>query len=193
MRRKIAILGWGSLIWDTDTGKGRDLELQCSGEWKEAVGLELPLEFSRVSESRKKALTLVIDETNGALCCVQYRMSKRKELDDAICDLRSREGTNLKNIGYWSADGRTEKCGVVKRIGDWAEQTKIDAVVWTALESNFFAKSKNKREEFTVESAIRHIKNLPREGKVLAAEYVWKAPEGIRTKLRDELETAPWF
>ena len=185
----IVILGWGSLIWDTDTEKGKEFD-RWHGEWEKAKGLELPLEFSRISESRKKALTLVIDTKNGTQCCVRYTKSKRQELNDAICDLRCREGTSCKNIGYWPVDGNSSKHEATERIGSWARNMNFDAVVWTALKSNF---CNCRQEEFTVENAIQHIKKLSREGKLEAAKYVWRAPEEIRTKLRKELETEPWF
>ena len=50
---KIAILGWGSLIWNQNG-------LPVKGQWKKN-GPVLPIEFSRVS--RDGRLTLVIDET----------------------------------------------------------------------------------------------------------------------------------
>lgn len=52
---KIAILGWGSLIWDK-----RNLRL--AGEWQ-VGGPVLPIEFSRVSGYGR--LTLVIDPLHG--------------------------------------------------------------------------------------------------------------------------------
>ncbi len=65
-------------------------------------------------------------------------------------------------------------------------------VVWTDLESNFKNKSKNKTN-FSVESAIAHIQKLEAEGKAKAAEYVWRAPDFVRTELRTALENEPWF
>jgi len=56
----IAILGWGSLLWD----KNHDFDNQHES-WK-FDGPLLPLEFSRISKSRDNALTLVIDELNGS-------------------------------------------------------------------------------------------------------------------------------
>ena len=191
---KIAILGWGSLLWDTDTEKGKEFHRCCSGKWEIAQGLKLPLEFSRISESRNDALTLVIDEMHSTQCSVSYVMSKRKALSDAIFDLRSREGTTCKNIGYWTTGSGTSKFEATQeRIRAWAKKSSLDAVVWTALESNFTQKNKANQTDFSVENAIRHIKNLTREGKTNAAEYVWRAPDEIRTKLRERLETEPWF
>ena len=159
-----------------------------------AQGLELPLEFSRVSKSRNDALTLVIDKNDGTQCRVFYVMSKRKALNDAICDLRSREETSCENIAYWTTGRGTSKLEATQeRIEAWAKKSNLDAVIWTALESNFTKKNKANATVFSVENAIRHIKNLTREGKAKAAEYIWRAPNEIKTKLREKLETEPWF
>lgn len=45
-----------------------------------------------------------------------YAMSKRKDQRDAVCDLRSREGTTLEKIGFVNLDdgnehGRVYVCG----------------------------------------------------------------------------------
>ena len=97
---KIAILGWGSLIWDKDSEKGKEFDRwRKTDEWEVAGDLELPLEFSRISVSRNCALTLVIDEENGTPCRVQYSLSKRKNYKDAVYDLKRREGTGWGR--YW--------------------------------------------------------------------------------------------
>ena len=56
---KIAILGWGSLLWD------RQAEFDKHHDDWQFDGPSLQLEFSRVSESRKDALTLVVDTNHG--------------------------------------------------------------------------------------------------------------------------------
>ena len=182
---KIALLGWGSLIWD-----------QCPefDEWQDDWrddGPTLNLEFSRISESRKDALTLVIDDDNGNVCVVSYAMSKRTDPDDAICDLRSREGTILKRIGYYFIDGsRSGTPEVPETIKDWVKKKKFDFVIWTGLLSNF---ENEKHEPFSVKAAIAHIKSLPPDAKAEAANYVQRAPEFIDTPLRRALQYEPWF
>jgi len=69
-------------------------------------------------------------------------------------------------------------------------EKELDAVVWTALRGNFRDKVK---QPFSMERAIAHIKALPVDGKLKAAEYVWKAPDFVRTPLRSALQTEPWF
>ncbi len=185
---KIAILGWGSLIWDNQP-KFENFNKQVS-RWQNN-GPKLKLEFSRISSSRGNALTLVIDENNGEHCKVQYAMSTRRNPDDAICDLRSRESTILKRIGYYFTDGsKTCEPDVPKSIKSWAALKKIDVVIWTGLESNF---KKESKVEFTVDAAIEHLKQLSNGSVTNAAEYIRKAPVFVNTPLRRKLQNEQWF
>ncbi|MBP2534868.1 hypothetical protein [Agrobacterium tumefaciens] len=185
-RPRIALLGWGSLIWDV-----RPEFDDQHGTWQDD-GPVLPLEFSRVSGvTRGRALTLVIDTANGSDCTVKYAFSKRRDPEDAIADLRGREGTILKRIGFWFADGKRKyEFGVPGAIATWAQERKFDAVIWTALESNF---EKETGENFSIDAAITHLQSLPPEGKAMAAEYVWRAPSLVNTPLRLALQGEPWF
>ena len=182
---KIAILGWGSLLWDKHLEFDRHI-----GDWL-AGGPYLKLEFSRVSKSRAGALTLVIDETHGANCQVSYALSKRINPRDAICDLRCREGTILKSIGYHFSDCSSSGEPVVSNgIGIWMKTNGIDVAVWTGLPSNF---QNIVDQPFSIPTALTYLSDLPSEGKAKAAEYVWRAPEFIQTPLRSALEVVPWF
>ena len=149
----------------------------------------IKLEFSRVSDSRSKALTLVIDPEQGSACTVAWCLSKRHDPQDAICDLRSREGTILKHIGrvflqHSEADHfRDEESH--DAIVSWAKSKQQNVVVWTDLPSNF--------NQFSIDGAVAHIKALPPEGKAKAAEYVWRAPDFVHTPLREALQQEPWF
>ena len=119
------ILGWGSLIWD----KRPTFNCQIGG-WQ-CDGPTLRLEFSRISGGKRKgALTLVIDNENGAECPVFYAKSKRPNPHDAICDLRSREGTILKRVGYYFVgSGESGVPEVPDSIKTWARGKGIDVVV----------------------------------------------------------------
>ncbi|MDO8939712.1 MAG: hypothetical protein Q7U98_11180 [Methylicorpusculum sp.] len=185
----IAILGWGSLLWDNRPEFDEQHE-----EWL-FDGPSLKIEFSRVSKTRNGALTLVLDAKNGKECQVAYALSKRKNPDDAICDVRSREGTTLKNVGFHFAEisrnqARDEE--VLKAVQNWASKKKIDVVIWTDLESNFDEKSECKRP-FSIETALCHIQVLDSQGKAKAAEYVWRTPAFVATPLREALQSQPWF
>lgn len=184
---KIAILGWGSLLWD----KREDFD-RWHDAW-EFDGPSINLEFSRISESRSDALTLVIDAEHGSPATIAYCLSRRRKPEDAICDLRCREGTSLSRVGYVFLEGNRHNYQDKESfdaIVAWSKAKKFDVVVWSNLQSNFEEK---KKQPFSIDSAISHIKSLSLEGKAKTAEYVWRAPTFIRTPLRDALEQEPWF
>lgn len=184
---KIALLGWGSLLWDNHA----DFDAH-HGLWL-PDGPSLKIEFTRVSETRQGALTLAIDPEHGANCEVSYTISSRKNLDDAICDLRCREGTILKNIGFCYADGtdsRSRHGETLIAVTEWAVAKGISMVVWTDLMSNFKQKT---GKEFSIEAAVVYLSSMKAEAKAGAAEYVWRAPAFVKTPLRSTLEGVPWF
>lgn len=183
----IAILGWGSLLWDQKPEFDKH-----HGPW-ESDGPELMIEFSRVSQTRNGALTLVIDPTNGASCRVAHTKSKRSDPADAICDLQSREGTIKANMGIHFADGSLNQSRnqiVPAAIKAWAKAKNIDVVIWTGLPSNF---QNVCGQPFSVERAIAHLRVLDEGAKSGAAEYVWRAPAFVITPLRSALQTELWF
>lgn len=182
---KIVLLGWGSLLWD----KRPEFD-EHHGLWQ-FDGPELPLDFSRISSTRNGALTLVIDNANGALCRSAYALSARRNPDDAIEDLRRREGTDKRYVGFFFRDGT--RCGqppVPDSIRLWADHRGIDVVAWTALPSNF---KEITGHSFSVQNAIRQMQSLPADVKPSAAEYVWRAPDFVTTPLRTALQAQPWF
>lgn len=63
-------------------------------------------------------------------------------------------------------------------------------MIWTALESNFQEKTKQK---FSTIAAIAYLNSLVVEAKVKAAEYIWCAPSFVKTPLRTAIEIEPWF
>lgn len=183
---RIAILGWGSLIWD----KRPEFDEHHEG-WLPG-GPTLPLEFSRVSEkTRKGALTLVIDPENGRECSVNYAVSTRRDPADAIADLRCREGTVMRRMGFYFADDSDKGVpDVPPTIAPWAAQQNFDVVVWTGLPGDFKEKT---GKDFSIPNAVAHLQNLTPEGKAMAATYVFRAPDFIKTPLRDALQVEPWF
>lgn len=187
MPKKIAILGWGSLLWD----KRPEFD-DRHGAW-ESAGPKLPIEFSRVSVTRGGALTLVIDPEHGSVCRVAFTLSTRQNPEDAICDLRVREGTIRKNIGFYFADGSATQArdkATLEAVKTWAHANGIDATVWTDLSSNFHQET---GKPFSVRNAVAHLQTLGPESKGLAIEYVSRAPEFVQTATRTELQAAPWF
>ncbi|MGA2966961.1 MAG: hypothetical protein ABSD64_12170 [Terriglobales bacterium] len=184
---KIAILGWGSLLWEG----GPEFDKWIEKPWQ-YDGPKLKIEFSRVSESRHGALTLVIDD-HGSSTPVAWCLSKRAKLEDVVADLRCRESTTNENIRSVRLGEKSTLQNSLKKddpIVVWARKRKLDAVVWTALKSNFDEKVK---KPFSVKAVVAYVKTLCPIGKVKAAEYVWKAPDFVKTKVRSALQQEPWF
>jgi len=186
---RIAILGWGSLLWEG----GPDFDEQHE-PWQ-YDGPELKIEFSRVSSSRLGALTLVIDDQCGSPTTVAWCLSKRQSIEDGICDLRSREGSTVENVGRIRLDEQhslpMSPPAARNSIIVWARDKKLDAVIWTALRSNFANAAK--QPSISADAAIAYVKTLSAAGKAQAAEYVWRAPDFVRTPVRSALQQEPWF
>ncbi len=136
----------------------------------------------------------MIDTKHGVPCTVAWCLSKRKKIDDAVTDLRRRERTTTENIAFVRLEkppaGATEHLETEGVIVAWARKKNLDAVVWTALKSNF---KKKVNEPFTLDAVVNYLKTLPPEGKVKAAEYVWRSPGFVKTAVRSALQQEPWF
>lgn len=179
---KIAIIAWGSLVWDPRT-------LKIKGDW-DNNGPMLDIEFSRVSKDGR--LTLVIDLINGESVRTYFAESVRSDLGDAIADLRDREGTIRKRIGFVDLTSGTnskaefpEQNDVFTTIDDWCRNKKYDAAVWTALPSQFKEQTKL---DFSVDNAIAYLKGLPKSARENAMKYIRKAPSKITTPVRRKIE-----
>lgn len=177
----IAIIAWGSLVWDPRS-------LPYGGEWKRG-GPELPIEFSRVS--RDCRLTLVIDGDNGTKVGTRFVTSKRKNLHDAIADLRDREGTIWSRIGYVDLTQGTNSAQAFAQpeltfgsIEGWTKKKGFDAAIWTSLPPSF---EEETGDTFSVETAAAYIRRLPDTARGVAVEYFEKAPPEVITPLRQHL------
>lgn len=175
---KIAVLGWGSLIWNPKS-------LKIVGDWK-TDGPSLPVEFARVS--RKWPLTLVI-YPDALEVQVLWALSTYKVLSEAVENLRYREETTTNNIGFICIRNNKKRYHKTHRkilsiIQNWAVKKKLDAVIWTDLCSNFKKKVGYKLNE---DNVIRYLKTLESEALCRAKEYIFKAPEQIKTKIRNKV------
>jgi hypothetical protein len=178
---RIAILGWGSLVWDR-----RDLML--AGPFK-PNGPSLPVEFSRVSLDRR--LTLVIDEDRGTPCTTYVALSAHLDLDEAIDNLRRRENMpGADGIGFVDAHAHRRSDTAWERhpravlaIENWAPRYGYSAAIWTALASNFHEPDKG-GGPFSVEAALAYLAALDAEQRAGALHYFRHAPPEIRSPLR---------
>ncbi|MDM1454880.1 hypothetical protein [Myroides odoratimimus] len=172
---KIAILGWGSLIWDP---KKLDFNEQIG--WN-VNGPQLPIEFARISGDGR--LTLVITE-HGTFIPTLYAISKSNNFEKAIENLKSREGTSSKYIGWYNRNSTIfypEDFLFKENIKSWIIETDIDFVMWTNLPEKWITKTK---KEINPKERITYLKELNSDVKEIAKEYIQKTPEQIQTKYR---------
>lgn len=183
---RIAILAWGSLVWDR-----RELALVADFQ---PNGPALPIAFSRVSGDGR--LTLVIDEANGNPCGTWTAISRFEDLEKAIENLRLRENMpTAAAVGF--VDRRTGKRAdaavqrhprALQTIAAWATASGHDAVIWTALGTNFREKT---RRAFSVPAALDYLAALDAPTRATALAYIRKAPPQVRSLLRREVD-ARW-
>ena len=174
---RIVILGWGSLIWDP-----RDLPRE--GTWQ-LNGPLLPIEFSRVSNDGR--LTLAIDEKHGETVSSRYVLSPRTDVEDATNDLRLREGTTARNIGFVLSADDSFRCraeSVKDLIRNWGRQSGFDAVVWTDLAPNF---EEETGKAFSIDAAESYLRQMPKSAADRAKKYIANAPPEVNTPLRRRL------
>jgi hypothetical protein len=146
----ICFIAWGSLLWNNNT-------LELENEWKKS-NVKLPLNFSRISDGGNGRLTLVIDR-DGILNNVYYGKTKINHLNAAINILKNREKTSSENIGYINTLNNTKRTATldekyIQLLINFAKKNKIDAFVWSDLQSNF---KKITGNEFTTKNAIEYI------------------------------------
>ena len=187
---KIAVLAWGSLIWD-------QRELMIADDFN-LVGPQLPIEFCRISGGGR--LTLVIDEAFGPFCTTYAARSSFTDLNAALENLWVREGaageplpSNMQNqgrVGFVDISSGRQSGKAVERhpqsvaaITAWAKANGYDAAIWTALASNFH-ESKKAGEPFSAEAAIRYLETLYAPKIDAALSYISGAPLEVQTPVR---------
>ncbi|HEV2174032.1 MAG TPA: hypothetical protein VGR71_10710 [Nitrospira sp.] len=174
---RIAVLGWGSLVWDPG-----DL-LIVDNAWHKG-GPVLPIELSRLS-SRRGHFTYVIDPTNGARVPTRYGISVYEVLEDAIGNLARREACASTAIGYTVSNDselhRARKGVPWEEIRKWAQHAETDAAIWTDLGPKLL----NSWNEWSVERALHYWKTaIPPDRLPDAARYASSAPPEIDTEFR---------
>ena len=204
---KIAILGWGSLVWRPGSLSDQLVPLKDRPKddlYFKQGGPKLPLEFSRISKDGR--LTLVIDEQHGTPAPTRYAISKQSDLIEAATDLWIREidpdrersvakeESRRGSIGYTDRNGENASFRqhpnhefAHKLIMEWlqnSEHSGFDGVVWTALPSNY---KEQLRRDFSVDDAVKYLDSLPEKPRQQAREYIDKAPPEVETPLRTRL------
>lgn len=180
---RIAILAWGSLVWDKEHEAAEAFDEQ-HGSWSDD-GPMLMIELSRISKvSRPGVMTYVIDK-DGSACRVKWALSERMTCSESIDDLKKREkATSKGSIGFKNLK-TNERCGrdesSLKVIENWARAKEIDAAIWTDLRPNF---SEETGRECSTQAVLEHVKKSA-DARRKTIEYVIRAP--IRTPIATAL------
>lgn len=186
---RIAVIGWGSLLWDLD-----DLAPKVAGGWAMGAGPRLPLEFSRISPKRLMSLVVVIDPDHGADCPTHAIASIRDDIHHAAEDLRARERAgDVAQIGAVCAVtgfGRSAHPAIAARVAAWCARVGARGAVWTDLPRNFEAETGG---PFSVAAGLAYLKGLTGAGAAAARRYIDGAPAATDTPLRRSLTQAPWW
>ncbi|MEM8751840.1 MAG: hypothetical protein AAGF90_02585 [Pseudomonadota bacterium] len=185
---RIAVIGWGSLIWDLD-----DLAPKVDGRWLMGAGPRLPFEFSRISPKRKLALAVCLDPDNGDACATNAIVSRRRSMEEAVEDLRARErAPAAAMIGAATAAGplRARLPEVGEALAAWCRATGAAGAVWTDLESNFEERTGG---AFSVRRGVDYLRTLGGESLDEAVAYLENAPAATMTPLRRALAADPWW
>ena len=175
----IAYLGWGSLVWNPG-------ELPIAGGWKRG-GPILPIEFSRISKDNR--LTLVIDGSVGVPVETFYANCSIFELPDAIERLRVREGRphkkHIGHVGPTTSFNNSDVSPYYERISIWGCDHNFDAVIWTALPSNF---TEAFSAPFSVDNALEYLSKLSSESLEKAIQYIQNTPDVVKTPFRSRFD-----
>lgn len=174
---KIAVLGWGSLIWDP-----RNLKIKQRHWFLD--GPSLPIEFARISSRGR--LTLVIYPPAKKIQTL-WNWMEIEDLNHAIENLTEREDTVKDKIGFFKSHDHEIHSqfpsGITDEIKNWAIRSNIDAVIWTDLEAKLTGIG-----EFNEENIIRYLRTLNKEKRQAAKEYIRNAPIQVKTKMREIIE-----
>lgn len=180
---EIALLGWGSLVWKPGL-------MKIIERWH-FDGPMLPIEFARISRNPNtniEQLTLVPYDGAKDVPSLWTRII-HKDIVNAICNLAEREDCSVDSIGYINLKKNEYNCKVVPKMSNmiaaWAISKDFEAVVWTDLPSNFFEETGGMLTEYNV---LEYLKKQSKDGNSDAREYFERAPQQIKTHIRDVVE-----
>lgn len=184
---KIAVLAWGSLVWQRANEHG-ELALLGEAEWRQD-GPWLPVEFARISSDGR--LTLILVPGSVAPSRVLWAPSRFHDMDQAIENLAQRETrAPLDAIHAVAVGGRIHgepDRSVSHVVEGWLlGRPEIDAVIWTGLSPGPRWVSAG-YPGFSTENAVAYIAGLDGRLRRKAIEYVRRAPAQIDTPVRRAL------
>ena len=179
---RIAVLAWGSLVWQPANDFG---EISVTGPWRED-GPTLPVEFARISSDDR--LTLVVVPGYTSLSTVLWAPSTFDTMTEAVANLAEREtGTSPDRIHGVGPDGAhsTPDARIAATVSAWVTgRDDVDAAVWTGLGPG----SRWGEDGWGIEHAYRHVASLTGATRDRALRYIRNAPPRIDTPVRRALD-----
>ena len=177
---KIACLGWGSLIWDTQN-------LPIRGEWF-SDGPLLPVEFLRKSTNGR--MTLVLHKSAKPVRSL-WALMDLEDVEEARSALGKREYGKAtgewvnKNIGVWTTSSNSPE--LIPTLAEWGASVGVDAVIWTALPCKHPI-SEKAGDVASVQEIVTYLKSLSGDKYELAKEYILNSPGQIDTTYRRTIQ-----
>ena len=176
--KKIAVLGWGSLIWD----KSRNLCTR-NKEWNED-GPYLPIEFAR--KSRDGRITLVIYDDymkdKDKWIKTLWNTMAFEDIEDARKNLMVREEcSTTRSIGFVTDNIKPETSYKLSdSIDAWRKEKGFYGVIWTALEPNGLSLSE----------VLFYLEGLRGCIRKRVMKYIVNTPNQVQTPLLEDIERA---
>jgi len=137
---KICVLGFGSLL-EHQYSNNTCAELKVSTPFAPTdFSLPIRLSFITGKGTKNEKLALVIDPEASSKEPVYYAVHKYSSLPAAIRNLRERENTKLKNIGYLNVNNDNYRCscqGILSEIRKFCQKNYFDVAIWTDTPPNF--------------------------------------------------------
>lgn len=195
--RKIAILGWGSLVWCPR-------ELALASKWH-ADGPCLPVEFARSSGGSRVTLVIMPRGYKLAPSRVYWAESALVDREEVRDNLWEREGRPKQRfihyaelahdgVGFWGPNykGGGPDNEVGQMIVDWLRSSDygLEVAIWTGIPPEGFDHSDPERLSADVVSWLSELKRKGEECVRAAREYVEFAPPIIDTPVRSAIEQA---
>lgn len=166
---KIAIIGWGYLIWDRRS-------LDIAPQWQ-PDGPLLPVEFARFA-SPPRLLPVLVE--GAPLQPTFWTLSQKRSVLAATADLAVREGVGTHDIGSWSrSEAMRPTIGFETPIAQWVASRGLDGAVWRAVEPNLPDGTQGFPSE---QLRLEFLRGLVAAGQEQdAREYFERMPAQIRT------------
>lgn len=177
---RIAIIGWGSLIWSP-----RDLAIET--KWR--AGPRLPVEFARTAKNGRVTLALAGTVHSSAW----WALSTHRTFEAASENLRQREGSAARDI-HFTSDGQLhtasaeaiseQSLDAASMVHRWLRDTPdVEGAVWTGLPRNRF----DPVDDLSAQ-VITYLQSLRGETLDIARAYIENAPATVETPVRSSVQ-----